>query len=89
LPGVAGNVLVIHERIFLTLTARLRRAATLGQSKHIPAFTFFLQVIQDLLDHHRAFDAGNDTEVHGSDYMSSLKDIYDDMADNPNSGSIN
>ena len=28
------------------------------------------------------------TEVHGSD-MSGLKDIYDDIADNPNTGSIN
>ena len=29
------------------------------------------------------------TEVHGSDDMSGLKNIYDDMADNPNTGSIN
>ena len=29
------------------------------------------------------------TAVHGSDYMSGLKNIYDDMADNPNTGSIN
>ena len=27
--------------------------------------------------------------VHGSEDMSGLKDIYDDMADNPNTGSIN
>ncbi len=27
--------------------------------------------------------------VHGSDDMSGLKKIYDDMADNPNTGSIN
>lgn len=27
--------------------------------------------------------------VHGSDDMSGLKNIYDDMADNPNTGSIN
>ena len=29
------------------------------------------------------------TELHGSDDMSGLKNIYDDMADNPNTGSIN
>jgi hypothetical protein len=29
------------------------------------------------------------TPVHGSDDMSGLKNIYDDMADNPNTGSIN
>jgi hypothetical protein len=29
------------------------------------------------------------TPVHGSDNMSGLKNIYDDMADNPNTGSIN
>jgi hypothetical protein len=29
------------------------------------------------------------TEVHGSDDMSGLKNIYDDRADNPNTGSIN
>jgi len=27
--------------------------------------------------------------VHGSEEMSGLKKIYDDMADNPNTGSIN
>ena len=27
--------------------------------------------------------------VHGSDDMSGLKNIYDEMADNPNTGSIN
>lgn len=27
--------------------------------------------------------------VHGSDNMSGLKNIYDEMADNPNTGSIN
>ena len=30
-----------------------------------------------------------ETEVHGSDNMSGLKNIYNDMADNPNTGSIN
>lgn len=30
-----------------------------------------------------------DTPVHGSDGISGLKKIYDDMADNPNTGSIN
>ena len=30
-----------------------------------------------------------DIPVHGSDDMSGLKKIYDDMADNPNTGSIN
>lgn len=30
-----------------------------------------------------------DIELHGSDSMSGLKKIYDDMADNPNTGSIN
>ena len=30
-----------------------------------------------------------DILVHGSDDMSGLKKIYDDMADNPNTGSIN
>jgi YHS domain-containing protein len=30
-----------------------------------------------------------DTPVHGSEDMSGLKKIYDDMADNPNTGSIN
>jgi len=35
----------------------LRRAATLGQSKRILVFTFFLQVIEDLVDDHRVFDA--------------------------------
>jgi hypothetical protein len=30
-----------------------------------------------------------DIELHGSDNMSGLKKIYDDMADNPNTGSIN
>ena len=30
-----------------------------------------------------------DTPTHGSDAMSGLKKIYDDMADNPNTGSIN
>ncbi len=30
-----------------------------------------------------------DTPLHGSDDMSGLKKIYDDMADNPNTGSIN
>ena len=29
------------------------------------------------------------TPVHGSDDMSGLNRIYDDMADNPNTGSIN
>ena len=29
------------------------------------------------------------TKVHGSDDLSGLKNIYDDMADNPNTGSIN
>jgi len=29
------------------------------------------------------------TPVHGSDGISGLKQIYDDMADNPNTGSIN
>ena len=29
------------------------------------------------------------TPTHGSDDMSGLKNIYDDMADNPNTGSIN
>lgn len=29
------------------------------------------------------------TPLHGSDDMSGLKNIYDDMADNPNTGSIN
>ena len=29
------------------------------------------------------------TPVHGSDNMSGLKNIYDDMADNSNTGSIN
>ena len=29
------------------------------------------------------------TPVHGSDDMSGLKNIYDDMANNPNTGSIN
>ena len=29
------------------------------------------------------------TPLHGSDDMSGLKKIYDDMADNPNTGSIN
>ena len=29
------------------------------------------------------------TDVHGSDDMSGLKNIYDNMADNPNTGSIN
>jgi hypothetical protein len=29
------------------------------------------------------------TPLHGSDGMSGLKKIYDDMADNPNTGSIN
>ena len=29
------------------------------------------------------------TPVHGSDNMSGLKNIYDDMANNPNTGSIN
>jgi hypothetical protein len=42
----------------------LRRAATLGQSKSFLVFTFFLQVIQDLPDHHRVFAAGND--FHGA-----------------------
>jgi hypothetical protein len=27
--------------------------------------------------------------VHGSDDMSGMKNIYDEMADNPNTGSIN
>ena len=27
--------------------------------------------------------------LHGSDHMSGLKKIYDEMADNPNTGSIN
>ena len=30
-----------------------------------------------------------DIPLHGSDDMSGLKKIYDDMADNPNTGSIN
>jgi YHS domain-containing protein len=30
-----------------------------------------------------------DTPLHGSDDMAWLKKIYDDMADNPNTGSIN
>ena len=30
-----------------------------------------------------------DIPVHGSDDMSGLKEIYDDMAHNPNTGSIN
>jgi hypothetical protein len=30
-----------------------------------------------------------DTPVHGSEDMSGLKKIYDDMADNPDTGSIN
>ena len=30
-----------------------------------------------------------DTPVHSSQDMSGLKKIYDDMADNPNTGSIN
>ncbi len=30
-----------------------------------------------------------DTPVHGSEDMSGLKKIYDDMAENPNTGSIN
>ena len=30
-----------------------------------------------------------DTPVHGSQDMSGLKKIYDDMADNPDTGSIN
>jgi hypothetical protein len=30
-----------------------------------------------------------DTPVHGSDGISGLKKIYDEMADNPNTGSIN
>jgi YHS domain-containing protein len=30
-----------------------------------------------------------DIPIHGSDDMSGLKKIYDDMADNPNTGSIN
>jgi len=30
-----------------------------------------------------------DTPVHGSEDMSGLKKIYDEMADNPNTGSIN
>jgi len=30
-----------------------------------------------------------ETPVHGSEDMSGLKQIYDDMADNPNTGSIN
>ena len=30
-----------------------------------------------------------DTPVHGSEDMSGLKNIYDDMADNPDTGSIN
>jgi hypothetical protein len=30
-----------------------------------------------------------DIELHGSDNMSGLRKIYDDMADNPNTGSIN
>ena len=29
------------------------------------------------------------TPVHGSDNMPGLKNIYNDMADNPNTGSIN
>jgi hypothetical protein len=29
------------------------------------------------------------TPLHGSDDMAGLKNIYDDMADNPNTGSIN
>jgi YHS domain-containing protein len=29
------------------------------------------------------------TPIHGSDGISGLKKIYDDMADNPNTGSIN
>ena len=29
------------------------------------------------------------TPLHGSDDMSGLKNIYDEMADNPNTGSIN
>ena len=30
-----------------------------------------------------------DTPVHGTEDMSGLKKIYDDMADNPDTGSIN
>ena len=30
-----------------------------------------------------------DTPVHGSEDMSGLKKIYDDMSENPNTGSIN
>ena len=30
-----------------------------------------------------------DTPIHGSEDMSGLKKIYDDMAENPNTGSIN
>lgn len=30
-----------------------------------------------------------DTPLHGSEDMSGLKNIYDDMADNPDTGSIN
>jgi len=30
-----------------------------------------------------------DTPLHGSENMSGLKKIYDDMADNPDTGSIN
>jgi len=30
-----------------------------------------------------------DTPVHGSDGLQGLKQIFDDMADNPNTGSIN
>ncbi len=30
-----------------------------------------------------------DTPLHGSEDMSGLKKIYDDMADNPDTGSIN
>jgi hypothetical protein len=30
-----------------------------------------------------------ETPIHGSDGLSGLKKIYDEMADNPNTGSIN
>jgi hypothetical protein len=35
----------------------LRRAATLGQSKRILVFIFFLQVIEDIVYDHRVLDA--------------------------------
>ena len=51
------------ERISLSVEhACARRRSTLGQWVETHQGGLFLQVIEDLLDQHRGFDAGNDLD---------------------------